>query len=418
MFDFSHQAMSHARRLCVDIGHRPAGSPENTAAAHYIEDIFSRSGLQVERQLFDSSNWQYHETRIEVGDETFDGQANWHSPACDVKGEIVPLWTVDDLEKADLSGKIALCCGDLTGDEMMPRSSVVYYPEQSARLNRALDEKKPLGVITINPFLHGMRHVIKDPLMEIPSATVSPQVGLKLIQRAGDDLRLKIDANRSEASSWNVLGHRTGVRPERVVISAHFDTVWGTPGAVDNTSGTSVLLALAQALADRPLPVSLEFYAANAEEFGGQGTVAYLNKYGLREIPFNWEHPIGEHSPVWEPILANINMDGVGLALATNTVMTVAGSNAFSGMVEQIRGQKYGQVKLVDPWPASDHYTFFSHGVPCIAFSSTGGLTNYQHTPIDTIEWVSAEKLAEVGLFVLDLLDQLADKTSAWCRPE
>lgn len=418
MIDISLDAMSHARRLCVEIGHRPAGSPENIAAAQYIEDVFISSGLRVERQVFDSLGWDHRETRVEVGRESFDGQANWHSPACDVTGKIVPLWTIDALEEADLAGKIALLCGDLTRDEMMPRSSVVYYPENHRRLNHALDEKKPLGVITVNPFLHAMRHVIKDPLMEIPSATVMPRVGLKLIQRAGETLRLKIDASRAEASAWNVIGVRAGDRPERVVISAHFDTVWGTPGAIDNASGSSVLLALAQVLAGQKLPVGLEFYAANAEDFGGQGTVAYLDKFGLKEIPFNWERPVGEQSVVWEPILANINIDGVGLALGTNTIMTVASSPSFSGMVDQIRRQKYNQVALVDPWPASDHYTFYSHGVPSIAFSGTGGLVDYQHQPVDTIEWMSAAKLAEVANFILDLLTELGEKTSTWCRPE
>ena len=252
--------------------------------------------------------------------------------------------------------------------------------------------------------------------MDIPSATVMPQVGLALLHHAGQALRLKIVSRRSQGQAWNILGTWIGDRSERIVISAHYDTVWGSPGAYDNASGVSVLLTLAQALADQHLPVSFEFYASNGEEFGGQGTIAYLQKYGLKEFPFRWEQPVGERSEVWKPILVNINTDGVGLALGANNITTIAASNVLSEMVEQIRKQKYPGIVHVDPWPASDHYTFYSHGVPSIAFGCTGGVTNHHHQPVDTIQWLSPDKLAEVALFGLDIINGLVDKTSDWCR--
>jgi hypothetical protein len=71
----------------------------------------------------------------------------------------------------------------------------------------------------------------------------------------------------------------------------------------------------------------------------------------------------------------------------------------------------------VGPWPASDHYTFYSHGVPSIPLGCSGGVANIHHQPIDTIDWLSPAKLAEAVSLIADLVDALQDKTSSWCRP-
>ncbi len=46
------KAMSHLRRLCVEIGPRPIGSKGNQAAANYIQSVFEARGLDVEMQEF------------------------------------------------------------------------------------------------------------------------------------------------------------------------------------------------------------------------------------------------------------------------------------------------------------------------------------------------------------------------------
>jgi hypothetical protein len=48
---------------------------------------------------------------------------------------------------------------------------------------------------------------------------------------------------------------------------------------------------------------------------------------------------------------------------------------------------------------------------------SSGGVANYHHQPVDTIDWISPVKLPEAVSLVLDVVDGLQDKTSDWCRP-
>jgi aminopeptidase YwaD len=279
-----------------------------------------------------------------------------------------------------------------------------------------IDQKKPLAVITVCPLLQSMRHVIKDPDMQIPSATVSPQVGLEILRSLENPIHLKIVSNRQSGQSWNILGTRVGRQPERIVLSAHYDTVWGTQGAYDNASGVGVLLSLADALATVDLPFGLEFYASSGEEFGGQGTDVYQDQYGLRSFPFHFDQPIGEQSPIWKPILANLNTDGVGLALGKNNVTTIAASKAISEEIKLMCKNEFPGFDYVNPWPASDHYTFYSHGVPSVAFGCHPGMSTHHHQPVDTIQWLSADKLAEVVAFEFKIVQMIAAQPSDWTR--
>jgi hypothetical protein len=91
-------------------------------------------------------------------------------------------------------------------------------------------------------------------------------------------------------------------------------------------------------------------------------------------------------------VLAAINMDGIGPKLGTNTIMIVSHSEGFQQEVAR-RVEQYPGMVWVEPWPASNHSTFAWRGVPSIAFSSIGGKP-LPHTADDTVDWISAAKLA------------------------
>jgi aminopeptidase-like protein len=78
--------------------------------------------------------------------------------------------------------------------------------------------------------------------------------------------------------------------------------------------------------------------------------------------------------------------------------------------------QTYPGIIRVEPWPASDHYIFYSHGVPSVALTSKG-LRDVFHTFSDTFEWISGEKLAESVQLVSDLIEALDQEDLSWSRP-
>jgi Zn-dependent M28 family amino/carboxypeptidase len=64
----------------------------------------------------------------------------------------------------------------------------------------------------------------------------------------------------------NIEGEISGARPEILLIGAHYDSVFGSPGANDNGTGVAATLALAQRFADRKPEHTLRFVAFVNEE--------------------------------------------------------------------------------------------------------------------------------------------------------
>jgi len=198
-----------------------------------------------------------------------------------------------------------------------------------------------------------------------------------------------------------VIGRLQGELPERIVFCAHYDSKVDTPGAYDNAAGVGVLLTLAQVLSQRKHRHTLEWVAFTGEEGAGLGDMEYARRARSTGNGF-------------DQVTAAINIDGVGPFTGTTTVASFATSQEFEALIDD-RIQSYPAVIRVEPWPASDHYIFYSNGVPSIAFTSKG-VRDIYHTLSDTIEWISGEKLSETVQLVLGLIEVLDDKDLLWSR--
>jgi hypothetical protein len=67
-------------------------------------------------------------------------------------------------------------------------------------------------------------------------------------------------------ASHNIETEIRGAHPQIVVIGAHYDSVFGSPGANDNGTGVAALLALARRFAGKPTGQTLRFVAFVNEE--------------------------------------------------------------------------------------------------------------------------------------------------------
>jgi aminopeptidase YwaD len=263
-----------------------------------------------------------------------------------------------------------------------------------------LEERRPAGIITINPTLHACWRLIEDFDLDIPSVTVSARSGLKLLRQPGAAVRMQIAARRSPGSTANVIGRLPGERPERIVFCAHYDSKVDTPGAYDNAAGVGVLLSLAEHFSHIKHRHTLEWVAFTGEEGAGLGDMEYARKMGNG----------------FDRVTAAMNFDGVGPFTGTTTVATYVASLEFDALVDEKLGG-YPAVIRQEPWPASDHYIFYSNGTPSIAFTSKG-IRDVFHTRSDTFEWISGAKLAEAARLGLELIEVLDEKDPAWSRPD
>jgi aminopeptidase YwaD len=385
----------HLTHLCVEIGPRPLGSPENQAAAIYIADGFAACGLKVERQMFPCPLWEEIDTQLEIGGQGVTVWANNFSASCDVTAPTVTMGTVAELEAAELAGRIGVLYGNLTKGHGFGARSAVYFPEHAQKIVRLLEEKAPAALILVNPLVGCQERLMRDWEFPIPSATVPAQAGLALLQHGGQTARLRIDARQSPGQFCNVIARKYSDRRERITFMAHFDTMAGTPGASDNGSGVAVLLALAEVLAEKELPIGLEWIAVNGEEVGGVGDAVYLRQY---------EESLGG-------ILALINVDGAGQRLGANSVTVMGAQESLEAQVRRAH-ERHPGVAWVEPWYESDHSAFLWRNVPCIPIGSVGG-ANITHLPSDTVEWISPTKLAEVVSLIADISESMKSGDSS-----
>ena len=393
--------LEHVERLAVHIGSRPIGSAANLAAAEYIGDLFKEWGLSVEEQAILCPDWIAEHTSLELNGEMLEASANTFSPSCNITTETIPVCTTAELELAGIMGKIPVFYGDMAQGELATKGGI-YVSDRDRRIIELLEERKPAGIITINPTLHARWRLIEDFDLDIPSVTVSAHSGLNLLKDPRATVRMKIVSRRSPSHTSNVVGRLPGELSERIVFCAHYDSKVDTPGAYDNAAGVGCLLTLAEALSQKKHRHTLEWVAFTGEEGAGLGDMEYARQANRAGHGF-------------DRVTAAINIDGVGPFTGTTTIACFAASPAFESVVDE-KIKNYPGVLKVDPWPASDHYIFYSNGAPSVALTSKG-LRDLYHTLSDTIEWISPEKLAESVQLVMDLVDVLDTKDLSWSRP-
>ncbi|HEV2840302.1 MAG TPA: M28 family peptidase [Chthoniobacterales bacterium] len=198
----------------------------------------------------------------------------------------------------------------------------------------------------------------------------------------------------------NIETEIRGVRPQIVVIGAHYDSVFGSPGANDNGSGVAALLALARRFAGKPSGQTLRFVAfANEEppyfQTGQMGSLVYAGRCKARG----------------DQIAAMISLETIGYfsdaprsqtypSLGIGAFYPTTGN--FIGFVGNVRSRALlrravalfrQQGKLPSEGAAlpsfipgvgwSDQWAFWQHGYPGIMVTDTAPF-RYPHYHADT----------------------------------
>ncbi len=139
-------------------------------------------------------------------------------------------------------------------------------------------------------------------------------------------------------------------------MSAHIDSRYGTPGALDNAGGVCVLLALADQLADTMPALDVELVPFNGEDdFAAPGEIAYL----------------GRPDAALDRIALVVNIDAVGRRGDDTAI-------SFYGCPDELRSAALAVASSMPrvaegaEWPMSDHMIFAMRGTPAVAVTSTG----------------------------------------------
>ena len=387
----------HMDMLVNQIGERPGGSPACLQAEAYIEDGFSRPGWLTERQAFDCPAWEDLGAKLKLNGRLLEAVSNAYSPPCDIRTAAVPVCTLAELEAAELNGRIAVLYGAILPAPLSPKSWFLKS-ERDEKIIQLLENKQPAAIITVQKIGGGVERLIEDWEFHIPSATVSAAVGREILQAVSTTLELQIASSRKPGQTANIVG-RSGKDRRRVVLCAHHDTKYGTPGACDNASGVTVLLALSELLQPDEYPFTLELVSFTNEEYLPIGDDEYLRRNGGDDL---------------SDVLACINTDGVGQLLAPDSITAISTGAEFEGALTALANSR-PDLEWSDPWPESNHSTFSWRGVPSVAFTSTNRVA-LAHHPYDDLSWTSAERIARLIPLIKDILDLLAKNPPDWSR--
>ncbi len=327
----------------------------------------------------------------------------------------------DDFKGVDLRGKVALVLindpdfetgiGDFGGKAMTYYGRWTYKYEEAAR-------QGAIGFIVIHetdPASYGWNTVknsnansIFDIVRKNPASAHAPleawvqrDATVSLFQAAGLDFEVlkKLAQSRDfkpvtlanvtlsadfavdaqKIISKNVAGILPGKkRPgETVIYTAHWDHLGiGLPdakgdkiynGALDNASGSAMLIEIARAAARAPrTDRSVLFLSVTAEEKGLLGSEYYAS---------NPLYPLATTA-------ANINMDGISTSGPAHDFTT--SGNAPLTLQDDLIAVAKGHNKSYSPDPRpgagtffrSDHFSFAKRGVPAISFGAGQDLIN------------------------------------------
>lgn len=324
-------------------------------------------------------------------------------------GMTVPEKDYDDLKGIDLKGKIAVIMAGSPAE--LPGALASHYQTLNERW-KALSKAGVIGTVTIlNPAsmdipwsriaanrTHPSMVLVGKDFDDTPgqklAVAFNPEHASKLFADSGHQLqeildlakdrkplphfplavslRAKAAVNKRRLESANLVAKLPGADPrlknEYVVLSAHIDHVGiGEPingdriynGAMDNASGSAVLLDVAASLRkskEKPKR-SILFLFVTGEEKGLLGSRYFT------------AHPTVRPASM----VADINID-MFLPIVPLKVLTVYGlAESDLGDVAKEVAQKVGVGVQPDPEPQrnsfirSDQYNFIRHGIPALA---------------------------------------------------
>lgn len=206
--------------------------------------------------------------------------------------------------------------------------------------------------------------------------------------------------------SANIEVVRRGRLDDEIVLAAHYDTVIGAPGAIDNAAGCAVVLAAAAQLEALPLHYSLRIVFFDGEELGLRGsrywvrglevldrdrilaalivdTVGHVDdrRPAIIDLPARDENGRQRRTPGW--LVHAVREAGIATGFGIR-----AGNGAWSLPVQ-------GVLRMVKLGYGGDSQALLEVGIPAALLSDASvlGLDPAHHTRADGVERLIPERL-------------------------
>ena len=157
----------------------------------------------------------------------------------------------------------------------------------------------------------------------------------------------------SEIKGWNIIAEISNPKATKtLMIGAHYDRVEKGIGAVDNASGSVVILELLKAFKETPLEnYNLKVAFWDKEELGLIGSREYVKSVGEEGLP---------------TVYINFDVFGYG---DTIFLKTQDKESKFSKAITKTSKEDKVKSKLITTYPPSDHLSFIKTKTETYSFS-------------------------------------------------
>jgi len=404
---------AHLAMLCETIGQRWASSPGEWQAVNYLRDQFQGAGVTntvLEEYPLQSWRWSTASATIGKAGKPVAILPFNRCPPCALTARLVDVGFGTSRELAEqqdcLTGGVAV---------MMLGFEPFTTPQPLASRLAALAQRGAQAAIVVDRKEGGRVEYHSagdwmDPGPDahpLPTVAVSREDGRLLRGEAqqGESVQLQVASEFFNAPAHNVVATLPGTQwpDEQLVLGGHHDTVYGTVGGNDNSTGTIVVLETARVLAalQRELGIqpgrTIRFVTFSAEEQTLQGAYAHVARH---------------YGPERSPRLV-INLDELatgpikGLVLAFPHLRPLI-QQQFDEMGDGLQCHVMAQLDY-----SSDHYPFLRKGIDAAflwrwRFTGRHPDSDFHHEPGDTVDKVRPRELKEYVAQMARLLLRLS----------
>lgn len=209
----------------------------------------------------------------------------------------------------------------------------------------------------------------------------------------------------------NIIATVNGInsRKDWLLIGAHYDAAYGSPGADDNGSGVAVMMEVARILRDTPVAEKIKFVAFTLEEpqpvtwqflIGSKHFVKEFKKRGYRYRAIILES-VGytSHEPHSQQIPPFVRLRDIGTEIKAGDFLGIISNRRSRPLMKafeestRLYAPSLKTVSLTVPLNGylliesrfSDHSPFWDKGFEALMLTDTAMFRNpYYHTPEDT----------------------------------
>ncbi|MCA1192870.1 M28 family metallopeptidase [Saccharopolyspora sp. 6V] len=437
----------------VSIGPRRTGTPEGKSSAYYVADTFRALGItDVRIDECHSTRWEADHWGLTVGGadvpcfpvtHSFIGENDIAEFSTGSDGYTARLVDLDSSPTAEeLTGAIVIFDVHFIGSDVAAEAGheiSTSFPDGTLPEGKLIDpyhtslpdiiprlvQSGAVGFIAVLADYFDSNRYINEDIGDIPIP------GMWITRRQANEVRARLRATPVVEATLSLHGRRepaTGYSPvavlpgrssESILIHSHHDSVWS--GAVEDASGTAVVIALAEYFASIPIQDrarTLIFASMDTHFTGYEAHQAFVDKYV-------------DHPEDGREILIDIAIEHIARSGRVVDGELVTGDESELRLVLHRTGQKVEDllVKLTSPLdrimllptsflPTAEMPTdadfHYQAGIPVISFISA---PIYLYDECDTLDKVDRDQLRPITGMFAELATELLDEPRKHFHP-